>query len=499
MSNASFRLFPYRHGRDVATALGRVIFGARKLRDKLHLDGRAWAVLHEHLTNVVEKNFGRNVLVDVDVTLTESEALILVMDTGREWKPRRIHRDKFAARHRGGGLRIIREFSERFRVWRVGNQNAFMAVVNLPPSAAAMTPEVSVTTSAPVTFSAEMDRMKISLRDAVQLLDVRGGSLTPEDLAYAVYTMLRVRLKFCRMAVDIKIPMPPPASALEFNKVYGRQDAKTEDAWHYTAAAGFMTMRFGWETKPLHPAVIPASEQRILDLICSVIAKTLENYAAIYMLAHDLKTMAKSASYTINAVQNFLAEKKPFILIMSDLDRFKSVNDTYGHAMGDEVLRGYVRLCNAAVLRSKIKGAFFGRLGGEEFLTVIPVLPPSDPSKVFDAAVALTQDYILSSREQRYTASENRTFVVTTSAGVRQFASDSTAVFTDFDSVQKPVDDLLYLAKRTTCSSCRKDMDERLQIAERCPHCSSVDISHGRNRAFVLRPGNAVPVELRCG
>lgn len=55
-------------------------------------------------------------------------------------------------------------------------------------------------------------------------------------------------------------------------------------------------------------------------------------------------------------------------LVMLDLDHFKQINDTYGHAAGDEVLRRIVAVCRRELRDSDL----FGRLGGEEFGILMP-------------------------------------------------------------------------------------------------------------------------------
>ncbi len=55
-------------------------------------------------------------------------------------------------------------------------------------------------------------------------------------------------------------------------------------------------------------------------------------------------------------------------IVMIDVDHFKSINDRYGHGVGDEVLKHIARL-GSMTLR---KGDVFGRLGGEEFLAILP-------------------------------------------------------------------------------------------------------------------------------
>lgn len=69
---------------------------------------------------------------------------------------------------------------------------------------------------------------------------------------------------------------------------------------------------------------------------------------------------------------------RPFCVIMMDLDRFKSVNDRYGHLMGDYVLTAFSALVNEQKRRSDI----LGRLGGEEFALLLPETDLANAQKV---------------------------------------------------------------------------------------------------------------------
>ncbi|MBY5653000.1 PleD family two-component system response regulator [Rhizobium leguminosarum] len=130
-----------------------------------------------------------------------------------------------------------------------------------------------------------------------------------------------------------------------------------------------------------------------------------------------------------------MARGRPLSVLITDIDRFKHVNDTYGHDGGDEVLREFSNR-----VRSTIRGADLAcRYGGEEFVVVMP-----DTSPEIAAAVA----------ERLRAAIENSPFMlkhsgealnVTASFGI---ASRIASVLTP-DQLMKQADLALYEAKNT--------------------------------------------------
>jgi len=68
----------------------------------------------------------------------------------------------------------------------------------------------------------------------------------------------------------------------------------------------------------------------------------------------------------VRALTSAQREHSPMSLLMLDLDRFKSINDRFGHAAGDQVLRDVTRAWQTQ-LRNRDP---LGRVGGEEFIVV---------------------------------------------------------------------------------------------------------------------------------
>jgi len=71
---------------------------------------------------------------------------------------------------------------------------------------------------------------------------------------------------------------------------------------------------------------------------------------------------------------------EPVALLLADVDHFKRVNDTHGHLIGDDVLRGL-----ASELRQQVRETdIVGRFGGEEFVILLPKTAPEEALRIAD-------------------------------------------------------------------------------------------------------------------
>jgi len=145
----------------------------------------------------------------------------------------------------------------------------------------------------------------------------------------------------------------------------------------------------------------------------------LNNRRAFYQIAKPVWSTA-------------LRNKRDISVIGVDIDRFKRINDTHGHACGDEVL-----VAVAAVLaRSARDGDVLARWGGEEFILLLP-------ETNLDAAIALAERLrtLISGMQLVYQGKEIR---FTASFGVVQ----RTAQCLSMDEIISAADDRLYQSKR---------------------------------------------------
>ena len=89
-----------------------------------------------------------------------------------------------------------------------------------------------------------------------------------------------------------------------------------------------------------------------------------------FIATHDEMTGIYNRRQFFNlAIQKFSESKKNLYAVMIDIDKFKAVNDTYGHSTGDKVIKMVTKTISDIIHEDTI----FGRIGGEEFALVCNV------------------------------------------------------------------------------------------------------------------------------
>jgi two-component system, cell cycle response regulator len=159
--------------------------------------------------------------------------------------------------------------------------------------------------------------------------------------------------------------------------------------------------------------------------------------AAIELAVVDALTGLNNRRFLETHLANALAQAahkgRPLSLMILDIDHFKSVNDTYGHDAGDEVLRVFAQRVKR-VLRS---ADLVCRLGGEEFVVVMPDTPLAIAEKIAERVRAAVGN-------ERFPIDPKttRTIPVTTSIGLAERGADANA-----DALMRRADKALYASK----------------------------------------------------
>jgi len=171
---------------------------------------------------------------------------------------------------------------------------------------------------------------------------------------------------------------------------------------------------------PVLPRAAPASEARVLlerhlPMLVEDIHRALELGAQADRLAEDASIDSLTTLPNRRMLGRVLGRMSPGdIVIMIDLDHFKRVNDTDGHAAGDRVLRAMgVALRNTTRSRDAV-----GRYGGEEFVVVLA--RGSDPNSFLERL--------------RTTWEAERPQPITFSAGIAIMGSDTSSVLDAADA-----------------------------------------------------------------
>jgi len=177
-------------------------------------------------------------------------------------------------------------------------------------------------------------------------------------------------------------------------------------------------------------------DEQLLQLLANCAVPPIEKGRLERLAVIDPHTMAFRQTYLIPRLEEEMVRSlryaTPISMLFMDLDRFKRVNDTYGHAAGDRVLRAFtdrvrqsVRMCDVLVRR-----------GGEEFVLVLPNMP-------LDAAVTAAERIRVAIGTKPIAAGAELSLTQTVSIGVAEWNGIETAA-----ELEERADGAMYAAKQ---------------------------------------------------
>ena len=127
-------------------------------------------------------------------------------------------------------------------------------------------------------------------------------------------------------------------------------------------------------------------------------------------------------------------EKKPFSVIMLDIDKFKNINDTYGHSVGDDV----IKTLSNTIIETVRKSDIVSRYGGEEFALLLPFTDK-------DGALNIAQRIRKNVENKKIIIYDGKIIQFTISLGV-DLVQD---VDKDIEQALNRADNALYIAKNS--------------------------------------------------
>ena len=145
-----------------------------------------------------------------------------------------------------------------------------------------------------------------------------------------------------------------------------------------------------------------------------------------------LTGLANRRAFVGRTLSHLADRRRPVALLLFDLDHFKAINDTYGHAVGDGVLVAFAHAARAVMPPD----ALLGRLGGEEFACTIPEIDACEASRIAER-VRFTIAGIAVPAYPR--------LAIRVSVGLAVADPGEAA---DFDDLMRRADAALYAAKR---------------------------------------------------
>ncbi len=178
---------------------------------------------------------------------------------------------------------------------------------------------------------------------------------------------------------------------------------------------------------------------RLLEIMASLASLALDNSILFYQVKQTALRDGLTGLLTHRAFQEKLESEileasrfgSALSILLCDLDHFKTVNDTYGHQAGDQVLQGYAHV----LVRNVRDIDVVARYGGEEFIVLLPQIQHAE-------ACAIAERMRLDISQQVFEGG-SQSIAVTGSFGVASFPEDATTA----PQLIRQADQRLYRAK----------------------------------------------------
>lgn len=193
-----------------------------------------------------------------------------------------------------------------------------------------------------------------------------------------------------------------------------------------------------------------------------------------HMASHDALTDLANRSHFMRVLDQAIETDESFALLALDLDRFKAVNDIFGHGAGDDILRRV-----ATILRSSVRGDdLVARIGGDEFLIIQRGAASADDARKLANRImdGLTTEMDVT----------RDPMAVGASIGVAFYPQDGR----DAETLQQNADTALYRAKsngRGSAAFFDQEMDELARERRMLEHDLRHAIAQGQLR-LVFQP-----------
>lgn len=138
------------------------------------------------------------------------------------------------------------------------------------------------------------------------------------------------------------------------------------------------------------------------------------------IISFDPLTGVYRRDYIISSLKNELtasAKKNyPCSVLLLDIDKFKNLNDTYGHILGDAVIKNFAINLKAGLRKNDL----LGRYGGDEFLIILPTTNKEDAKSLAEKIRKIVEENTITV--------EGKTLKITTSVGIAVYPEDEKTV-----------------------------------------------------------------------